>query len=172
MALLQTPHDMHDISTDTPVNWLCGHSADTGAMTSVKLNEETVTTSADPDEGESCRLFCGCDYPRPPRHLVVLVSASQPPALVHLCSTTACAGANIASPSELGRIGRRSRPSAMRADCVERVDRGENPLEDRTPSPATGNVTSVLDDFVARHVRNEINHCAAPMNTKVRLTGS
>lgn len=44
---------------------------------------------------------------------------------------------------------------AVRAarDLRQRVDRGENPLDDRTPPPATATVTSILDDFVARHVR-------------------
>jgi integrase len=37
----------------------------------------------------------------------------------------------------------------------QRVDRGENPIDDRTPSPATATVASILDDFVARHVRNK-----------------
>src|SRR5262249_47279483 len=36
----------------------------------------------------------------------------------------------------------------------QRVDRGENPLEDRTPSPATATVAFILDEFVARYVRN------------------
>ena len=39
-------------------------------------------------------------------------------------------------------------------DLRQRVDRGENPIEDRTPFPATANVASMLDDFVTRHVRN------------------
>ena len=39
-------------------------------------------------------------------------------------------------------------------DLRQRVDRGENPIEDRTPVPATANVASMLDDFVTRHVRN------------------
>jgi len=37
----------------------------------------------------------------------------------------------------------------------QRVDRGQNPLDDRTPPAVTATVTSVLDDFVARHVRNK-----------------
>jgi integrase len=37
----------------------------------------------------------------------------------------------------------------------QRIDRGENPIEDRAPSPTTGTVASLLDDFVARHVRNK-----------------
>lgn len=40
-------------------------------------------------------------------------------------------------------------------DLRQRVDRGENPLDDRTPSSATATVASVLDDFVAQHVRNK-----------------
>ena len=39
-------------------------------------------------------------------------------------------------------------------DLRQRVDRGENPIEDRTPVFAKVNVASMLDDFVARHVRN------------------
>lgn len=37
----------------------------------------------------------------------------------------------------------------------QRVDRGENPLEDRVPPPAMKTVASVLDDFIIRCVRNE-----------------
>ena len=36
----------------------------------------------------------------------------------------------------------------------QRVDRGENPLEDRASSSGTTTIGSVLDDFVVRHVRN------------------
>ena len=37
----------------------------------------------------------------------------------------------------------------------QRVDRGENPLEDRASSSDAVTVASVLDDFVVRHVRNK-----------------
>jgi len=37
----------------------------------------------------------------------------------------------------------------------QRVDRGENPLADRTPSPTTPTVASLIDDFVARHVHHK-----------------
>ncbi len=37
----------------------------------------------------------------------------------------------------------------------QRVDRGENPLDDRAPPPETKTVSKVLDDFVARYVRNQ-----------------
>jgi hypothetical protein len=37
----------------------------------------------------------------------------------------------------------------------QRIDRGENPLEDRAPVPTTKTVATVLDDFIARYVRNK-----------------
>ena len=40
-------------------------------------------------------------------------------------------------------------------DLRQRVDRGENPLDDRTPPPATKAVADVLEDFMARYVRNK-----------------
>jgi integrase len=36
----------------------------------------------------------------------------------------------------------------------QRVDRGENPIGDRTPSPATPTIASIVNEFVARYVRN------------------
>jgi integrase len=36
----------------------------------------------------------------------------------------------------------------------QRVDKGENPLDDRKPAPETKTVANVLDDYVARYVRN------------------
>src|SRR5205814_1784507 len=40
-------------------------------------------------------------------------------------------------------------------DLRQRVDRGENPLEDRAPTPATKTISIVLDDFITRYVRNK-----------------
>src|SRR6476646_4646281 len=37
----------------------------------------------------------------------------------------------------------------------QRVDRGENPLKDRAPSPAAKTISTVLDDFITRYVRNK-----------------
>ena len=37
----------------------------------------------------------------------------------------------------------------------QRVDRGENPLEDRAPPPAIKTVSTVLDEFITRYVRNK-----------------
>ena len=39
----------------------------------------------------------------------------------------------------------------------QRVDRGENPLEDRVPPPAMKTVASVIDEFITRYVRNNEN---------------
>jgi integrase len=37
----------------------------------------------------------------------------------------------------------------------QRVDRGEDPLKDRAPVPTTKSVSSVIDDFMIRYVRNK-----------------
>ena len=37
----------------------------------------------------------------------------------------------------------------------QRVDRGENPLDDRSPPPASKAVSTVLDEFITRYVRNK-----------------
>jgi integrase len=37
----------------------------------------------------------------------------------------------------------------------QRVDRGENPLEDRAPAPVIKTVSTVLDEFMTRYVRNK-----------------
>ncbi len=37
----------------------------------------------------------------------------------------------------------------------QRIDRGENPIGDRAPPPTTATVASVLDAFLAQHVRNK-----------------
>ena len=40
-------------------------------------------------------------------------------------------------------------------DLRQRVDRGENPLEDRSPPPKTKTISEVLDEFTTRYVRNK-----------------
>jgi hypothetical protein len=37
----------------------------------------------------------------------------------------------------------------------QRVDRGEDPLADRAPIPTTNSISGVIDDFMARYVRNK-----------------
>ena len=46
-----------------------------------------------------------------------------------------------------------SRPPGAR--CAPAVDQGENPLEDRVPPPAIKTVSSVIDEFITRYVRNK-----------------
>jgi integrase len=40
-------------------------------------------------------------------------------------------------------------------DLRQRVDQGGNPLEDRVPPPAMKTVSSVIDEFITRYVRNK-----------------
>jgi integrase len=52
-----------------------------------------------------------------------------------------------------GRTGRRSRPCEKARALRQRVDRGENPLDDREPEVEGKTVAAVLDDFMARYAR-------------------
>ncbi len=57
-------------------------------------------------------------------------------------------------------IGRYPEWSALRAvrharELRQRIDRGENPIDDRTPAPKVKTVAEVLDDFMSRYVRNK-----------------
>ena len=57
-------------------------------------------------------------------------------------------------------IGRYPEWSALRAvrqarELRQRIDRGENPLDDRAPAPTVKTVAEVLDDFMSRYARNK-----------------
>lgn len=57
-------------------------------------------------------------------------------------------------------IGRYPEWSALRAvrqarELRQRIDRGENPLDDRAPVPTVKTVAEVLDDFMSRYARNK-----------------
>jgi Arm DNA-binding domain len=57
-------------------------------------------------------------------------------------------------------IGRYPEWSALRAvrqarELRQRIDRGENPLDDRAPAPTVKTVAEVLDDFISRYARNK-----------------
>ena len=57
-------------------------------------------------------------------------------------------------------IGRYPEWSALRAvrqarELRQRIDRGENPLDDRAPAPMVKTVAEVLDDFMSRYARNK-----------------
>ena len=123
-------------------------------MTRGNLNEETVKRLPVPTKGNRVTYFAGA-----------MIQGAKAPRGFGVRVTAAGARAFVLNYRLRGRehrltIGAWPDWSALKAvrearDLRQRVDRGENPLEDRAPSPATGNVASILDDFVARHVRNK-----------------
>ena len=120
----------------------------------IRLSEETVKRLPVPNKGNRVTYFTGA-----------LIQGSKAPRGFGVRVTAAGARAFILNYRQRGRehrftIGAWPDWSALKAvrearNLRQRVDRGENPVEDRTPPPATASVASVLDDFVARHVRNK-----------------
>ena len=123
-------------------------------MTEGKLSEETVKRLPAPTKGNRVTYFAGA-----------VIQGAKAPRGFGVRVTAAGARAFILNYRLRGRehrytIGAWPDWSPLKAvrqarDLRQRVDRGENPVEDRTPPPATASVASVLDDFVARHVRNK-----------------
>jgi integrase len=120
----------------------------------VKLNEDTIKGLPAPDKGNRITYFAGATIQgaKAPRGFGVRVTAAGARAFV--------LNYRLRGNEYRYTIGAWPDWSALRAvrharDLRQRVDRGENPLDDRTPSPATATVASILDDFVAQHVRNK-----------------
>ena len=123
-------------------------------MTHGKLSEETVKRLAVPDTGNRVTYFAGA-----------MIQGAKAPRGFGVRVTAAGARAFVLNYRLRGRehrftIGAWPDWSALKAvqearRLRQRVDRGEDPIEDRTPSPATETVASILDDFVVRHVRNK-----------------
>jgi integrase len=119
-----------------------------------KLSEETVKRLPLPDKGNQVTYFAGA-----------VIQGAKAPRGFGVRVTAAGARAFVLNYRLRGRehrftIGAWPDWSALKAvrearNLRQRVDRGENPIEDRTPSPATATVASILDDFVARHVRSK-----------------
>jgi integrase len=145
-----TLRDIHILSEDNQVNWLCGHTADTRDVT--RLSEETVKRLPVPPTGNRITYFAGA-----------MIQGAKAPRGFGVRVTAAGARAFVLNYRLRGReyrytIGGWPDWSALKAvraarDLRQRVDSGENPLDDRIPPPATATVASILDDFVARHVR-------------------
>ena len=120
----------------------------------IRLSEETVKRLPVPDKGNRVTYFTGA-----------LIQGSKAPRGFGVRVTAAGARAFILNYRHHGRehrftIGAWPDWSALKAvrearNLRQRVDRGENPVEDRTPPLAAASVSTVLDDFVARHVRNK-----------------
>jgi integrase len=118
-----------------------------------KLNEETVRQLPVPDKGNRVTYFAGA-----------MVQGAKAPRGFGVRVTAAGARAFVLNYRLRGReyrftIGAWPDWSALKAvrearDLRQRIDRGENPLADRAPSPTTASLAAVLDEFVIRYVRN------------------
>ncbi|MGC1712930.1 MAG: Arm DNA-binding domain-containing protein, partial [Xanthobacteraceae bacterium] len=120
----------------------------------MKLNEDTIKALPAPDKGNRITYFAGATIQgaKAPRGFGVRVTAAGARAFV--------LNYRLRGSEYRYTIGAWPDWSALRAvrharDLRRRVDRGENPLDDRTPPPATKSVADVLADFVARYVRNK-----------------
>ena len=123
-------------------------------MTIGKLSQETIKRLPVPAKGNRVTYFAGAviQGAKAPRGFGVRVTAGGARAFV--------LNYRLRGLEHRFTIGAWPDWSALKAvrearGLRQRVDRGENPIEDRTPSPAMASVTSMLDDFVARHVRNK-----------------
>ncbi len=123
-------------------------------MTHAKLSEETVKRLPVPDRGNCVTYFAGAviQGAKVPRGFGVRVTAAGAKAFV--------LNYRLRGREHRFTIGAYPDWSVLKAvrearSLRQRIDRGENPIEDRTPSPATATVASMLDDFVAQHVRNK-----------------
>jgi integrase len=122
-------------------------------MAPEKLNEETVRQLPVPGKGNRVTYFAGA-----------MVQGAKAPRGFGVRVTAAGARAFVLNYRLRGRefrytIGAWPDWSALKAvrearDLRQRIDRGENPLADRAPSPTTASVAAVIDEFLARHVRN------------------
>ena len=122
-------------------------------MTRDKLSEETIRRLSLPAVGNRVTYFAGAT-----------IQGAKAPRGFGVRVTAAGARAFILNYRLRGReyrytIGAWPDWSALKAvrearHLRQRVDRGENPLEDRTSSSRAATVASLLDDFVIRHVRN------------------
>jgi integrase len=122
-------------------------------MTHAKLSEETVKRLQVPDTGNRIIYFAGATIQgaKAPRGFGVRVTAAGARAFV--------LNYRLRGREHRFTIGAWPDWSVLKAvrearNLRQRVDRGENPIDDRTPSPATATVASVLDEFITRYVRN------------------
>jgi integrase len=123
-------------------------------MKQAKLNEKAIKCLPVPSAGNRITYFAGA-----------AVQGTKAPRGFGVRVTAAGARAFILNYRLRGReyrftIGAWPDWSALKAvrearHLRQRVDRGENPLEDRASSSIAVTVSSVLDEFVARHVRNK-----------------
>jgi integrase len=123
-------------------------------MKSKNLSEETIKRLRVPAKGNSITYFAGATVQgaKAPRGFGVRVTASGARAFI--------LNYRLRGREHRFTIGAWPDWSALKAvrearNLRQRVDRGENPLKDRAPIPATKSVSSVIDDFMTRYVRNK-----------------
>jgi len=122
--------------------------------THAKLNEQAIKRLPVPAAGNRIAYFAG-----------VTIQGSRAPRGFGVRVTAAGARSFILNYRLRGReyrftIGAWPDWSVLKAvrearNLRQRVDRGENPLEDRIPPPAIQAVSAVLDEFIKRYVRNK-----------------
>jgi hypothetical protein len=119
-----------------------------------KLSEETVRRLSVPIRGNRITYFAGdtIQGARTPRGFGVRVTAGGARSFI--------LNYRLRGREHRLTIGAWPDWSVLKAvrqarDLRQRVDRGENPLEDRVPPPATKTVASVIDEFITRYVRNK-----------------
>ena len=118
-----------------------------------RLSEETIKRLPIPDTGSRITYFAGATIQgaKAPRGFGVRVTAGGARAFI--------LNYRLRGREHRFTIGAWPDWSALKAarearNLRQRVDRGENPLDDRAPAPEIKTVSKVLDDFVARYVRN------------------
>jgi integrase len=120
----------------------------------MKLNEQTIKGLPVPETGNRVTYFAGVKIQgkKAPRGFGVRVTAGGARAFV--------LNYRLRGREYRYTIGAWPDWSVLKAvgtarDLRQCVDRGENPLAARTPPPETKSISNVLDDFVARYVRNK-----------------
>ncbi len=124
-------------------------------MTNImRLNEETIKRLPIPDTGNRITYFAGAvlQGAQAPRGFGVRVTANGAKSFI--------INYRIRHREYRYTIGTFPDWSVLKAvrvarDLRQRIDRGENPLDDRTPIPTAKTVAAVLDDFMARYVEKE-----------------
>ena len=123
-------------------------------MKTGRLSEETIKLLRPPAKGNSITYFAGSTIQgaKAPRGFGVRVTASGARAFI--------LNYRLRGRERRFTIGAWPDWTALRAVREariqrQRVDRGEDPLEDRKPILATKSVSIVIDDFMSRYVRNK-----------------
>lgn len=123
-------------------------------MPAGNLSEETIKRLRAPETGNSITYFAGATIQgaKAPRGFGVRITASGARAFI--------LNYRLRGREHRFTIGAWPDWSALKAvrearNLRQRVDRGENPLADRTPVPAAKSVSDVIDEFMNRYVRSK-----------------